>query len=98
MRVSAFWRVLPRTFSATRLCSTGVGRADAPTSAAGRARWAVLAVFLALAPAGWGEPNGVYREVYTGLSGNSLASLTNDSNFPNFPTSTEILTNLFEAP
>src|SRR6266511_3658683 len=44
--------------------------------------------------------NGVYREVYTGLDpgSSSLQSLTNNSDFPNNPTTREVLTNFFEAP
>jgi hypothetical protein len=54
--------------------------------------------FLGFAAASWAQPNGVYREVYAGLSGSSMRSLTNDPNFPNFPYLTEILTNSFETP
>ena len=45
-----------------------------------------------------GQANGFYREVYTGITGNSLGALTNDTSFPNFPTSVGIITTDFEAP
>ena len=44
------------------------------------------------------QTSGIIREVYQISLGGSLQSLTNASIFPNKPTSTEIVTNLFEAP
>ena len=41
---------------------------------------------------------GVYREVYTNISGNSIANLTNAVSFPNSPGSTNFVTDLFESP
>ena len=38
------------------------------------------------------------REVFTGIDGASLEDLTSHPSYPNSPTSTEILTNLFETP
>jgi len=40
---------------------------------------------------------GVLREVYSGITGTTVADLTNNVNFPNNPTSEEVLT-VFEAP
>ena len=40
---------------------------------------------------------GVLREVYTGISGTTVASLTNSATFPNNPSAQEVLT-VFEAP
>src|SRR5207249_5219156 len=42
--------------------------------------------------------NGLFREVFQGITGSSLAAFTNNSNFPNFPASTAVVTNYFEAP
>ena len=42
--------------------------------------------------------NGVLREVYSGISGTSVANLTNSVGFPGNPTSESILTDFFEAP
>ncbi|MBC8002669.1 MAG: lamin tail domain-containing protein [Opitutaceae bacterium] len=41
--------------------------------------------------------NGAYREIYNGLSGNSLFDLTNAPAFPNAPTSSSLITS-FAAP
>src|SRR5436190_4345673 len=40
---------------------------------------------------------GVLREVYSGISGTSVADLTSNVNFPNNPSTQEVLTE-FEAP
>ncbi len=44
------------------------------------------------------QSNGVFREIYTGLSGSSLLSLTNNSSFPNSPATSEITINYWEGP
>ncbi|MEY2408708.1 MAG: large repetitive protein, partial [Verrucomicrobiota bacterium] len=41
---------------------------------------------------------GVFREVYTGISGSLQLDLTNSPSFPNSPASAELITNLFETP
>ena len=74
-------------------------RADAPTFLlSGRTLLAILAIFLVFAAAAGGQSNGAFREVYQGISGSSLQAFTNNSNFPNFPAATEIVTNSFETP
>jgi len=45
-----------------------------------------------------GQSNGVYREVYSGISGSTIPDLTNNAAFPNSPTSTNFITDFFEAP
>src|SRR6266540_4394854 len=61
--------------------------------------WLMMGVLsLGLITPVWGQPNGVFREIYDGLSGSSLQALTNNSSFPNFPAAVEILTNVFESP
>ncbi|HWN96079.1 MAG TPA: immunoglobulin domain-containing protein, partial [Methylomirabilota bacterium] len=55
----------------------------------------------ALAGSAWGQSNGIMWQVYTQINGSSLNSLTNisqNSNFPNNPDSTAVLTGIFEAP
>ncbi|HMJ88214.1 MAG TPA: lamin tail domain-containing protein, partial [Candidatus Acidoferrum sp.] len=42
--------------------------------------------------------NGAYREVYTNLSGNTVANLTNTAVYPNFPGFDEVVASAFEAP
>ena len=44
------------------------------------------------------QPNGLYREVYTEITGSTLLSFTNSSFFPDSPTIRELATNLFENP
>lgn len=36
---------------------------------------------------------GIYREMYTGITGGSIANLTNNAAFPNSPTSSNVLSN-----
>lgn len=40
---------------------------------------------------------GIYRELFTGIPGNELFSLTNNAAFPNSPTSARLIPDLFEA-
>src|SRR4051812_31033926 len=40
----------------------------------------------------------ILREVWTGISGTSVSALTGDPRFPNSPTSTNYVTDFFEAP
>jgi hypothetical protein len=54
------------------------------------------ATFLPLALPSLG--GSILREVFSGIGGNSLADLTNSPAFPNSPTSTNFVTDLFEAP
>jgi hypothetical protein len=42
--------------------------------------------------------NGLLREVYEGITGGTLADLTNNAAFPDSPTSRNIVTDYFEAP
>lgn len=42
--------------------------------------------------------NGILREVWEGIPGTDLASLTNSPAYPNSPTSTNYVTDFFEAP
>ena len=44
------------------------------------------------------QVNGVFRELYTGIGGSSVADLTSAPSFPNSPTETNIITDFFEAP
>jgi hypothetical protein len=44
------------------------------------------------------QPNGLYREIYTEITGSTLLSFTNSSFFPDSPTIRELATNLFENP
>ena len=41
---------------------------------------------------------GVYREVYTNITGVNVSDLTNNAKFPNSPDQIGYLTNSFEAP
>lgn len=45
-----------------------------------------------------GDVNGLLREVYSGIGGSVLANLTNASIYPNSPTSSNLVTDFFEAP
>ncbi len=96
-RLNESSRSFPRT-------KTGLSQPDPqPDPQPGRARgkgsrWlAALMLMAAVAPSP-AATNGVYREVYTGLSSSSLLGLTNSSSFPNFPSDTTVLSNYFEAP
>src|SRR4051812_7029106 len=81
---------------------------DSESVAASRCRWArgkrarliVVALMLCwLAPLSYAQmTNGILRETYTGLTGSSLLSLTNNSSFPNSPTSNELAVGLWESP
>src|SRR3954447_21578982 len=42
--------------------------------------------------------NGVLREIYLGITGSSLSSLTNNGSFPNSPSTNEIMVGLWEGP
>ena len=42
--------------------------------------------------------NGIYREVYTNIGGNTIPDLTNAIAFPNSPSITGVITNYFETP
>ena len=44
------------------------------------------------------ELNGIFKEVYTGLSGSALSGLTNAATFPNQPSFAGLMTTNFEAP
>src|SRR5207245_132451 len=44
------------------------------------------------------QTNGVLREVYAGISGTTVADLTNSPSFPDNPTTVQIITDFFEAP
>jgi hypothetical protein len=52
----------------------------------------------ALPPTTSAQTNGVLRQIYSGLSGSTLLSLTNNSSFPDSPTNTSVMTGLFEGP
>src|SRR5262245_54928299 len=41
---------------------------------------------------------GLYREVYTGITGNNVADLTSSPLFPNNPSSAGLITDFFETP
>src|SRR5437773_3848021 len=61
---------------------------------------------LALAGAFWigqclpaaAQTSGLLREVWTGISGASVSDLTNSADYPDRPTSTDYVTDFFEAP
>ena len=55
-----------------------------------------LATFLPLVLPSLG--GSILREVFSGIGGSSLADLTNSPAFPNSPTSTNFVTDFFEAP
>ena len=58
-----------------------------------------LVLWTSLFSAGAAPPaNGLLREVWEGLGGTDLGSLTNSPAWPNNPTSTNYVTDLFEAP
>ena len=58
-----------------------------------------LVIWTSLSGAGAAPPaNGLLREVWEGIGGTDLASLTNAPAWPNNPTSTNYVTDLFEAP
>lgn len=61
-----------------------------------------LILFLALAlQLSWISPafgGSILREVFSGIGGGSLTDLTNSPAFPNSPTSTNFVTDFFEAP
>ena len=58
----------------------------------------VLSLVLACLPLGaLAQQTGILREVYEGVSGGTVAALTNSANFPANPTS-EFLESVFEAP
>ncbi len=42
--------------------------------------------------------NGITMEVWNGISGNSISSLINNPDYPNYPSTTTTLTSYFEAP
>ncbi|MFO1514339.1 MAG: PA14 domain-containing protein, partial [Verrucomicrobiota bacterium] len=44
------------------------------------------------------QTNGVLREVYGGIAGTTIADLTNNPAYPDNPTSTNFVTDFFEAP
>src|SRR5258707_13853370 len=58
---------------------------------------AVLLLLSGLAGSVLGQSNGVYREVYSGISGSTIPDLTNNAAFPNSPTSTDFITDFFDA-
>jgi hypothetical protein len=43
-------------------------------------------------------PNGLLREVWEGIPGEALSALTDSPSYPDYPTSTNYVTDLFEAP
>ncbi len=98
MPARVIFSALPRTFTVTSILRAVLRRADAPISLSGRTLLAILAIFLVFAAAAGGQSNGAFREVYQGISGSSMQAFTNNSNFPNFPAATEIVTNSFETP
>lgn len=55
-------------------------------------------LWLCLLFAGGGLAQGLLREVWEGLPGSSIPDLTNAPAFPNNPTSTNYVTDFFEAP
>ncbi|MGC8988538.1 MAG: PA14 domain-containing protein, partial [Verrucomicrobiia bacterium] len=58
-----------------------------------------LALGVWLATANASPPSrGILREVWSGIGGSDLASLTNSPAYPNNPTSTNYVTDFFEAP
>ena len=59
----------------------------------------VMALGVWLATANASPPSrGILREVWTDIGGSDLASLTNSPAYPNNPTSTNYVTDFFEAP
>src|SRR5882672_10237871 len=49
-------------------------------------------------PSAHAQTFGVLREVYTNISGGTIANLTNAPIYPNSPSFTNVVTALFEAP
>lgn len=66
-----------------------------PLSASAR-RWLLLLLLFVLSPAA--RAGSLLREVYSGIAGVTLADLTNNPAFPAKPSSTNLITDLFEAP
>ena len=61
--------------------------------------WLAAALLILVSAGGVrGQSNGVFRQVYTALTSSSLLGLTNNSSFPDFPATSEILSNAFEGP
>ena len=56
---------------------------------------ALLLLVAAWLPAGAGS---ILREVYQGIGGNAISDLTNNPIYPNSPTLTNFVTDLFESP
>src|SRR6185436_5163627 len=59
---------------------------------------ALTLVWLGLAPAASAQGFGALREIFTDLTGSTLQNLTNNSNYPDHPASSELMTNYFEGP
>jgi hypothetical protein len=47
---------------------------------------------------GFAQTYGVFREYYAGIEGTSLSDFTDNAAFPNSPTSTNVITDYFDAP
>jgi hypothetical protein len=66
--------------------------------------WRLLAVYgcglawLAFPTSSQAQSQGILREVFMGIPGPTVADLTNHVNFPDNPTSTEVVIDFFEAP
>ncbi|MBI1177017.1 hypothetical protein GC207_06210 [bacterium] len=61
-------------------------------------RMVALCAMLAPSQAIFAQGTGILREVYEGISGNAVSDLTNAPAYPDFPNSTNFLTDYFEAP
>jgi hypothetical protein len=61
-------------------------------------RGAMLAILVATTLSARAQGNGVFREVYSAITGSAVADLVNNAKFPNLPDSTNTLTTSFEAP
>ena len=58
----------------------------------------VVGLLVVLSLCAQAHGGAILREVYTNVSGSSVASLTNHFNYPNNPSSTNWITDLFETP
>src|SRR5688572_29520225 len=65
-----------------------------------RAAFALACLFIVLGRNGLGQvpTQGLYREVWTNITGVAVANLTNNAAYPNSPTSSNFMTTGFEVP
>jgi hypothetical protein len=60
--------------------------------------WALLSVCFAIGFSPHARAGSILREVYQGIQGNFVSDMTNNPIYPNSPTQTNFVTDLFESP